>query len=563
MNTSNEFKNLTYSQMVQDEFPKDEARWYTFEAKAGDVISLLVVPFPRPAIDPEGYRKVLYRQNNQEDIDPQLALYAADGDEPIARAENLSCIASTPKGDHLVYTIEQDGTYRVRVTEKYGRKVPYRLRLNLIGGPNMWTTDESDNRQLNYLGQAIYNALQDLYAPIPGNESLTYRNAVGPVLHDEEIFFALHELVANAKYEVAIRSGNITESDPLKQIVEGANQLEHRIKKDLKGFKPGEGDKPFYPVVIRIIPDLLLPFFLIGFLAVKKKKKKATEILNMFKSVDPRFVQVEVAVHHHRGTGEDHSKIVQVDGRYVHIGGANLQTNNNFVRVERDTAYLYMGEVAQLAMKAFDNSWFEETNYLATRHARSDGTVVREYHNFRRGRIKRVSGEQYIHPPAVLSPDWEALGLSTSACIPIFFLDKFKMPGPWSNRVDHPIAQGLLVAMNTAKEEINMTAPNFNDEPVIDAVAYAIARGVNVKLLLPYRRNLKKVRLPSGGGSNQNALEVLQERIALVRENVILGEVEEFQSILLVQVDTAKLKPLHEWGQFELRWWVYNGKKIA
>ncbi|MFQ6114160.1 MAG: hypothetical protein ACE5NG_08730, partial [bacterium] len=77
--------SLTYSQMVEDTFPKDGAHWYTFGAKKGDVISIVVYPFPQPSIDPEGYGETLYRQRNQKPIDPQLALYAADGDKPIAK----------------------------------------------------------------------------------------------------------------------------------------------------------------------------------------------------------------------------------------------------------------------------------------------------------------------------------------------------------------------------------------------------------------------------------------------------------------------------------------------
>ncbi len=563
MKTSTEAPRIIYSQMVQDEFPQDAGNWYAFEARSGDVISLLIAPYPRQAIDPARYLEILYYKANQENVRPQLALYAADSDEPVAEAQNLHSIHGETDIAYLGHTIEKNGAYRVCVTEKHGRKAPYRLRLNRIGGPNMWSTVESDDRQLNDLGQAIYAALQDLDAPIPGNESLTYRNAVGPVLHNEEIFFALGELVANAKYEVGIRSGNMGESDPLKRVAEGAKRLEDQIKKGIERFEQGEGDSPFYPVVIRIIPNLLFPFSLTGLWAARKKKARAMEILNMFKDVDPRYVQIEVAVHHHRGTGEDHSKITYIDGRYVHISGANIQANNNLKRLERDTAYLFMGEVAQRAVKAFDNSWFKETNYLAIRRAQSDGSVVIECHNFRRGRIEKVPGGKYEHQAAVLSPEWEALGLPRSACIPIFFLDKFKMPGPMSNRVDHPIAQGLLVAINTAREEIHMTSPNFNDEPVVDAVAYAIARGVNVKLLLPYRRNFKKVRLPFGAGTNMNALEVLRERIAIIREKVQLNKVEELRSLLFASVDPAKLKPLHEWGKFELRWSVYSGRKIG
>ncbi|MFQ5799549.1 MAG: hypothetical protein ACE5H0_12775, partial [Bacteroidota bacterium] len=251
---------LTYSQMVQGEFPTEGAHHYTFKAKKGDVVSLFLSPFPRPAIDRVGYNEVLYHQRNQRDIDPQLALYTADRETPLIAATDIISIQGKPKEDHLVHTIPQDGIYCVCVKERYGRKVPYRLRLNRIGGPNMWTTEDSNDRKLNYLGRTIHHTVRDLAAPIPGKECLTYRNAVGPVLHGTAIFFGLRELVANAKFEVAIRSGNIEKSDPLRMVVEGAKHLENRIKEDLKRFNKGQGDKPFYPVVIRIIPDLLVPF---------------------------------------------------------------------------------------------------------------------------------------------------------------------------------------------------------------------------------------------------------------------------------------------------------------
>lgn len=558
--------HLVYGQMVQGNFPRTDGHWYTFDARAGDVVSILLAPFPRPTIDPAGYREALDRQSDNSPVDPELRLYPPSGPEPLVRGENIGSIDARPLDDHLCHTMTQDGRHRIFVRERGGRDFGYRLRLNQLGGPHMWRPSRSGNG-VTVLGHEIARSLQHLDAPVAGREALTMRNAVGPVLHGAGIFFGLAELVANARYEVGIRSGNVTRSDPLRQIAAGALRLQQRIERDLIRHERGLGERPFHPVVIRIIPDLLVPAYLwpLQFLGLIRamKRKKALEILEAFETVDPRYVRIEVAVHQHIGPGEDHSKIAYVDGRYVHIGGANLQANNNFNREERDTAYLYKGEVAQLALRAFDHSWFRETNFLAVRRADANGHMAIDLRSCRRGTIDRIPGGMHGHESAVTNPDWSALGLPDPEGVPVFYLDKFKRPAFWSNSIDHPIAQALLVAMRMATRQLHMTAPNFNDEPVIDAVIYALARGVNVKLLLPYKRNLRKVRLPFGGGSNETALRRLRRRLAVVQGSVAAGRTHELPALLEIPVDPAQVKPLHAWGQLEFRWWVYNGRKLA
>jgi len=560
-------RHLVYGEMAQDTFPAGGGHWYAFDAREGDVVSILLAPHPRPAIDPDGYEEALRRHADPQPMDPEVVLYPPAGAIPLAAGTNITSISgrTPPLDDHLRTVIPAAGLYRVLVREARGRDFEYRLRINLIGGPHLWQARQPGGDALAYLRDPIDRALQPLDAPVPGALALTERNAVGPVLHGAAIFFALAELVANARYEVGVRSGNINASDPLGQIAEGARRLQRRLEEELRRHERGEGPRPHHPVVIRIIPDLLLPivFWPLKFVGILTllKRKCAEGILGMFNALDPRYVRVEVAVHQHVGPGEDHSKIVHVDGRCVHIGGANLHSNNSFDREERDTAYLYAGEVAQRALRAFDHSWHRETNFHAVLRAGPNGEVQPEGRSFNRGKIHTVGGA-YEHPPAVLDPDWDALGIGES-CIPMFYLDKPKRPSFFANSIDHPIAQGLLAAMDGARSAIHMTAPNVNDEPVIDAAIYALMRGVSVRLLLPYKRNLRKVTLPFGGGSNEDALKHLQRRLTALRSLLEAGQVDLVRKSLSVEVDVSRTKPLHEWGQFEFRWWVYNSRMIA
>ncbi len=552
---------LSYGQIVRGTFLPADSSWYEFAASRGDVVSLILSPMPRPAVDPEGYSQMLAGLADPADAALQIELYDATGNERLAEGGLLHSIGGEPKARNIVHAVEADATYRVKVWEGGGRDVRYQLQLNRIGGPNLWYTGpHTSSSHAHSKMRFIERRISGLKAPVPGSEALTSQNVDGPALHDIEIFFALRRLVAEARYEVGIRSGNISSSDPLEQVVEGAKEIELRIRTELE-----RGEHPHYPVLIRIIPDLLAPPYCVSFLVTRKKKGKAMEILDRFKDVDPRFIQVEVAIHFHRWRGEDHSKIVHVDGRYVHIGGANLSKNNNFHHNERDSGYLYFGEVAQRALAAFDHAWRDGTSYLAVRHIGEDGKRHVDKHKFRRGRIERRKA--YNHHEEVTHPDWQEAGLPAPARLTVFFLDKHQqrgvVPGLWSDSIANPIAQGLLAAIETAETEVNMTSPNFNDEPIIDAVVYAIIRGVNVRILLPYRRNAFKVRLPFGGGTNETALERLRERVELARRKVASGRKDELSKLIDARVEIERVKDATEWGQLEVRWWEYNGKKIA
>ena len=503
---------LAYGQTAVRAFPEAGFNGYTFKATAGDVISVYATGVPRV----KGPNAV-------------VLLYALDGSnrpggEPLVWHDNVN--APTRLDAHIQdYSIATTGTYLlvVATADPTKRDGEYRLRLACTGGPcaPKWTTRANDSCQLSGVGKAVHAAVLTSKADqitIPVDKIVSTRNAIGPVLFQRAkqlyanpadmpyptIFPAVADLIANAKYEVDVRTSEtwsldpnkdptdaeLYADDPLQEILDGVARLENRLRKEKRHGNP---------VVVRWIADTF-----------EWDYYRTAKVLYRFFAplqLDPQLVKLEIVTYSHGSAHEDHSKVIVVDGAYVHTGGANPHPNNNYEHPEHDTAYVFKGQIAQAALADFAFFWRNDNSLLWSCKPKDD-----------RGGIscRETFPPVLVHRREVLAPDWDKLGLPTNACLPMIYLGKKGEDNPFSNAIDNPIAQGYLGAISAATELVRIESPNLNDDAVMQRVLAGLMRTptVRTQIVLPPNRNAKKAGLPTGGGTTESKMAKLYEMIA-------------------------------------------------
>jgi phosphatidylserine/phosphatidylglycerophosphate/cardiolipin synthase-like enzyme len=369
-------------------------------------------------------------------------------------------------------------------------------------------------------------------ARVPEALVTTRRNAVGPALMDSAaIFKAASRLIEIADREIDLMTfATEPDSDPYLDLVRG---FERRL---------ASGRPLARPFRIRLYTDHLSVLMMNG-----RARHKARTLLDpwmeLFKrhGLDPQAVQIEAYVnahgaflYHRGGRYSVHDKLLVVDGAYLHIGGANPQSKNNYAHPERDTALVVKGDVGASALAAFDSLW-SRTDF-SCRIERAGGTYTSAC-------ADRRTPFTVVHDPVVTSRAAERAGVSSAACVPMMLLSKdragFENLGGYSNAW----AKGLLAAVSASARTIALSSPNMNAPPLEGALVEAMGqRNVRVALLLPAERNEPQVNALGGYGSNENAMRVINACTVVARAR----SGPESQRLVT---------------NFEPRWWVAEGDR--
>jgi phosphatidylserine/phosphatidylglycerophosphate/cardiolipin synthase-like enzyme len=296
---------------------------------------------------------------------------------------------------------------------------------------------------------------------------------IKPLVDGVEIFNAFKDTIASAKYEVDLVSFEWNDkSDAARLIGEGIKLAEQNYT-----------DKKI--VVRLIIDDLFLD------------PRRIIDIMNESRKswdIDESKIDLQFATYPHLAFGANHSKYLVVDGKNLIITGANVQVVHNFTeKIWHDTGYLFEGTAALTVMKDFDQAWTNRARHY-TCH---DRTIP----------IDCLKSDA---PP---TPDRSYLAdVDYQNGIPLIVLPK-KSQEHIHDKIDNPVAQAWLAAIDNARESVDIETPNINAVYFQDAVIRAVKRGVTVKIISNMNYNELLENLPFQGGSNEEIMATLINRI--------------------------------------------------
>ena len=388
--------------------------------------------------------------------------------------------------------------------------------------------------QLSELGRAVYDAAYcatrqgsdgtPINSTVPRDAILSSENvASAAVLNDgDEIFPTLRDLVANARHEVAIEMFDWElGSDASNEIFRGLHDLSRR----------NNFGRP--PVHARILINALggVPEGAASLLAahgydVRTPEQIAKETYFALMAADLKTLEgqgsrliidenegslsLTIGTRAFAGLGVMHQKLVVIDGQVVHIGGANVQRFHNWKADQvpwHDSAYVLCGEVGRSMLADFDRMWAEGRSWGC--HAVGDGEFAIE--------LECSSDDNELpfrsyEPPGIDAcprraayQDLEWLG---DGCLPTIALVKrpasITQHGGYlgTGDVDHPAAAGYIAAIAAATHHIHLETPNLNDDLVVEALANAVQRGVEVQIVTGLGFNDPAVSLEGQGGTN-------------------------------------------------------------
>lgn len=385
---------------------------------------------------------------------------------------------------HLIdFAIERSGTYALVVADDEGGD--FRVRLACTGGSceAPWLEDSRDDCALSALGATAFEAAmaaEQSRNTVPAEVMVGWQNRVGDaLLTGPKIFPAMADRIARAEHEVDIAFFVYNYSDAYDEITDGIARLHSR--------RVAAGATE--PVVVRIVVD-----------AMKAIANKPTDMAaRVFDGIsrldlDPNYVHVMVATYNHLTLGNLHTKTVVIDGRTAMLGGANIQDQHDYANPWMDSFYVVEGDAAQTLLADFDHAWNKSHQWICKRG--DDDMSCREWRN----------APTAWHTSAVLNPAMDHL---EGTCIPTIALNRTAWGG-FNNDIDNPQDQGILAAIGAATHSIQIQTPNLNDDAVRDALIAAVARGIDVRIVLSMGFNDAPMNFL--GGTNEEVVADLLRR---------------------------------------------------
>lgn len=336
---------------------------------------------------------------------------------------------------------------------------------------------------LSDLGQAAYDAAMraDQSRNTVGEDVMIglHNRAADPLLTGPEIFPAMAERIASAEHEVDIAMFVFNYSDAYDDVVAGVAELEARRR--------AAGAEQ--PVIVRIVVDAMKAF-------VNAPEDMALRAFDGIAQLelDPDYVQVMIATYEHLAFGNLHTKTVVVDGRLAMLGGANIQRQHDYDAPWMDAFFTLEGEAAQTLLADFDHAWNKSRQWVCEREGGENRCV------------RWDDAPPAWHPAAVLEPD---LSDVAERCVPTIALNRTAWGGP-NNNIDNPQDQGVLALFDAAETHIRIQTPNLNDDAVRDALVRALARGVEIQIVLSMGFNDAPMNFL--GGTNEEVAADLHRR---------------------------------------------------
>lgn len=340
--------------------------------------------------------------------------------------------------------------------------------------------------ELGPLGRSIADAAatsDPRTSLIPLERLVTYRNIAGPALVEgSEIFPTLAAMIADAELDVNIAMFEWEAgSEPSNELLGGLVALEGRLN-DQRASRGGQWERD--PVQVRIVVNA--PTY-----------GEAVHIEPLWRDIaaldlDERLLEVQAATRPALAFGVMHEKLAIIDGLHVHIGGANVQAYNDWSAEHPpwwDSAYVLSGAVAQSALFAFEELWSESA-------------------------VWDCDHSDCFDEPAPAFERAAAVG-PQDACTPMIALNR-RAAGEPNNDIDNAQNAGYLAAIEGARRRIKIQTPNLNDDAVKDALVDAIARGVEVRVVLPlgFNDNFAGPLIFGQGGTNDENADELYQRVA-------------------------------------------------
>lgn len=296
---------------------------------------------------------------------------------------------------------------------------------------------------------------------------------IRPLVDGVEIFTAFKDTLARARHEVALVSFEWnSKSDAARMIGEGIKLAEQNFI-----------DKK---IVVRIIID-----------DFNIDPRRIVDELNSSRknwNIDETKIDLQLATYPHTAFGASHNKYLVVDGKYVIITGANVQTRHDFnENIWHDSGYMIEGSTALTILNDFDEAWARHTNHYICQQRSIPIDCLRS-------KTPAPPDRNYL------------LDISYEGGIPIIALPKVSRE-LISDKIDNPTDQGWLAAMDNAVNTINIETPNINSKYFQDAVINAVKRGITVKIITNLGFNDLVESIPGEGGKNEEIVNNLIKRI--------------------------------------------------
>ncbi|HZO12796.1 MAG TPA: phosphatidylserine/phosphatidylglycerophosphate/cardiolipin synthase family protein, partial [Polyangiaceae bacterium] len=376
--------------------------------------------------------------------------------------------------------IEEPGEYLVTLGDAAGGD--YRLRLACSGGAcaRPWLDDAEEPCALSPLGQSVLDAAlaaEPSRNSVPPSLMVTYENrTAGALVTGPVVFPAMADAIAGAEHEVDLAMFVFNHSDAYEEITDAIARLEARRRAAAAET----------PVIVRILVDAQKILFNTGSKIAKRAFEGVGEL-----ALDPNYVQVQIATYEHFTLGNLHSKLLVVDGKTVMLGGANIQKQHDYAAPWMDSFYVLEGRSAQSFLADFDHAWNKSKQWHCVRNAEGEPDCQ-----------GWSDAPPAWHEAVVLEPE-----VMVDSCVPAIALNRTAWGG-FNNNIDNPQDQGILAALDGAQQRIRMQTPNLNDDAVKDAILRAVARGVEVEIVLSLGFNDTAMHL-FGGTNEENADELM------------------------------------------------------
>jgi phosphatidylserine/phosphatidylglycerophosphate/cardiolipin synthase-like enzyme len=338
--------------------------------------------------------------------------------------------------------------------------------------------------ELSPLGVRVHRAAmraEQSRNTVPEDVVVGLRNrAFDALVTGPAIFPAMAERIASAEAEVDIAMFVFDYSDAYDDVMDGIARLEERRR--------AAGAEQ--PVIVRIVVDAMK-------VLINSPIDMATRVFDGVAALelDPDYVQVMIATYEHVALGNLHTKTVIIDGKTAMLGGANIQPQHDYAEPWMDAFFVVEGEAAQTLLADFDHAWNKSRQWVCEA---ADELLCRPWEH----------APSAWHASSVLDPDFRDTELG---CVPTIALSRTAWGG-FNNNVDNPQDQGILAAIDGAEERIRMQTPNLNDDAVRDALVRALARGVQIQIVLSMGFNDAPMNFL--GGTNEEVADDLQRRAA-------------------------------------------------
>lgn len=294
-----------------------------------------------------------------------------------------------------------------------------------------------------------------------------------PKLCGKEIYPRLKTLVENANTEILLMGYKLDGgSDGETDLLEALKNLSEKAKQ--KGTV----------IRVRILINQRK-----GFSGIIKPDGPSTSPLRNGLQLDN--IDLEYAEHQHYAFGSFHSKMVVVDSQAAMLMSCDLMKQNNYKDGKSrwtDMASILHGEsLVSHIRKDFIQAWNSDHAFAVS------------------GKKSTIPEEIQIHAPAHLP--------EKTITVQAMFLSKKANGALHTRQHMSPYTLGVIEAIKQAKSSISITTPNLNESAVLDALADANQRGVNIYIALDKYKNNDAEALPFAGGTNQQGIEKLYKKI--------------------------------------------------